>query len=104
MQVDLGFVRQLRALFHSGATVSGLIRMIAGRHAGAPYIDTVVRAYFREAFHIPMLLIGPEQVEQIARGDELLVFNDRIAGRIRDNQAAWDKPCDAAAVAPARAG
>jgi hypothetical protein len=104
MQVDLAFVRHLRALFKAGATVSSLVRAIAERHQGAAYIDTVVRAYFREAFHIPMLLIGPEQVAQIARGDELQVFNERIAARIVNNQPAWDAPQYAAEVAQARAG
>lgn len=104
MQVDLAFVDQLRALFRAGASVSAIVRAIAERGAGAARIDTVVRAYFREAFHIPMLLIGQEQVEQIARGDELPVFNDRIALRMIDNQPAWDKSSKADAVPHSRAG
>ncbi|MBA4190850.1 MAG: hypothetical protein C0467_22920 [Planctomycetaceae bacterium] len=104
MQVDLAFVDQLRALFRAGASVSAIVRAIAERGAGAARIDTVVRAYFREAFHIPMLLIGPDQVEQIARGDELPVLNDRVAARMTATQAEWDAPNVVDAVPHSRAG
>lgn len=105
MRVDPAFVSELRTLFTTGATVSALVRAIAGRWTGgAVRIDTFVRAYFREAFHIPMLLIGADQVEQIARGDELAAFNDRIPPRILVTQPEWDAPAPTSAVPQARAG
>ncbi|WP_439623258.1 hypothetical protein [Gemmata sp.] len=105
MHPNPAFVSEFRTLFKSGATVSALVRAIAGRWTGgAVRVDTFVRAHFREAFHIPMLLIGAEQVEQIARGDELAAFNDRIPPRMRATQHEWDAPNPASAVPQARAG
>jgi hypothetical protein len=105
MEPDPAFVAELRTLFKRGATVSALVRAIAGRWTGgAVRIDTFVRAHFREAFHIPMLLIGAEQVEEIARGEELAVFNERIPPRMRAAQPEWDAPAPPSAVPQARAG
>lgn len=84
--------------------MSAIIRVVAERWTGAIRIDSFVRAYFREAFHIPMLLIGPEQVEQIARGAELAVFNERVAARVTAAQPEWDKPAATETLQQARAG
>jgi hypothetical protein len=105
MEPDPEFVAELRDRFKLGATVCTLVRAIAERWPGGTVrIDTFVRAHFREAFRIPMLLIGADQVEQIARGEELAVFNDRIPPRMRAAQLEWDAPSATRGVTQARAG
>lgn len=38
-----------------GGDPSALVQAVAERHAGEPQIDRLLRAYFREAFRVPML-------------------------------------------------
>ncbi len=92
MQTDALLVTELRALFKGGATPSALIRRIAERHAGEPAIDRVVRAYFREAFLVPMLQIGREQVEGIAQGGDAAALNGRYVHRMVAARGEWDRP------------
>ncbi|MCI0700300.1 MAG: hypothetical protein L0241_04380 [Planctomycetia bacterium] len=92
MRTNPLLVNELRALFKSGATPSALIRCIVERHPGEPAIDRVVRAYFREAFLVPMLQIGPEQVAQIAQGIGLPSLNGSVVHRMVATRSEWDKP------------
>lgn len=90
METDAHFVGELRATFKAGVTPSALVRAVAERHAGEPQIDRLVRAYFREVFRVPMLQIGREGVERIARGCgspalDAAVIQRRVAAR-----AGWD--------------
>jgi hypothetical protein len=92
MPVNPLVVDELRSLFKLGATPSALIRRIAERHAGEPKLDVLVRAYFREAFHVPMVRIGTEQVKQIAEGGSLPVLIAAILHRMVQTRAEWDRP------------
>jgi hypothetical protein len=90
MLVNPLVVNELRALFKSGATPSALIRRIADRHSGEPKLDALVRAYFREAFHVPMIRVGPEQVKQIAEGGGLAILNVTVLPRMIQTRWEWD--------------
>ena len=92
METDPLFVKELRALFKSGATPSALVRRVAERHPGEPQIDRLVRAYFREAFHVPMLRVGREQVAEIARGVACPELNRNVVHRMVAIRSEWDKP------------
>ena len=94
MHPDPLFIEELRSLFKAGTTPSALIRRIAERHPDEPALDRLVRAYFREAFSVPMLQIGREQVERIARGGELPSLNGRVVHRMVAARSDWDVPPD----------
>jgi hypothetical protein len=85
-------VNELRMMFKSGATPSALIRRIVERHVGEARLDHLVRAYFREAFHIPMIQIGLEQVKQIAEGGSLPILNTAVLLRMVQARSEWDQP------------
>lgn len=90
MPVNPLIVNELRALFKAGATPSALIRHTANCHAGEAKLDVLVRAYFREAFHVPMLRVGPEQVRQIADGGSLPILNVTVLPRMIQARKEWD--------------
>ena len=90
MQVFPLVVNELRALFKDGATPSALIRQIAERHAGEPQLDGLVRLYFREAFHVPMIHVGPEQVRHVAAGGSLPTLNATVLPRMIQSRTVWD--------------
>lgn len=83
-------VFELRAMFRTGATPAALIARIAERHAGDPHLDATVRAYFRDAFHIPMIRIGLEQVQDIAAGGDVPGLTERYAPQIARTRHEWD--------------
>jgi len=69
MSPDPLVIAELRELFKSGATPSRLMRHIIAHHGQQiiPWTNKLIRAYFREAFGIPMfrasadlLAMGPE--------------------------------------------
>jgi hypothetical protein len=101
MQPDPSFVRELRTLFKGGTTPSALVRRIAERHPGEPQIDRLVRAYFREAFFVPMLQIGREQVEGIAQGGEAAALNSRYVHRMVAARGEWDSSAPEGDTPPA---
>lgn len=90
MQPDPQLVTELRTQFKLGATPSALVRTIAERYPDESQIDRLVRAYFREAFHIPMLRIGREQVEHIRSGGEAAWLNRRVPHQIIAFRGQWD--------------
>jgi hypothetical protein len=92
MLVNPLVVKELRSLFKKGATPAALIRRIADRHAGEPKLDVLVRAYFREAFHVPMIRVGPEQVKHIAEGGSLAILNVTVVHRMIQTRQEWDLP------------
>jgi hypothetical protein len=92
MQTDPLLVNELRSAFKAGATPSALVRRIAERYPGAGSIDVVVRAYFREAFCVPMLRIGPEQVAELVNGGGLPVLNGSVLHLMVANRSEWDQP------------
>jgi hypothetical protein len=89
MPVDPLVVRELRAAFDAGATPSALVRRIAARHPGEPRADTLVRDYFREAFGVPMVRVGPEQVAAIAAGGSVPALTVSVLPRML---AGGDRP------------
>lgn len=95
MTVNPLVATELRSLFKSGATPSALIRRIADRHAGEPKLDALVRAYFCDAFHVPMVRVGPEQVRQIAEGGSLAILNVTVLPRMIQTRREWDTPAGA---------
>jgi len=69
MSPDPRVIAELRALFKAGATPSRLVRHVVAEHGNGPDTDRLVRAYFREAFGVPMfrasaslLTLPPEQL------------------------------------------
>lgn len=97
MPVCTEVVGELRARFKAGATPSVLIRHVAVRHPDDPQPDWLVRAYFREAFGVPMLRVGPEQVRQIAAGGRLPSLNATVVPRMIEARPEWDHPAGPAA-------
>lgn len=95
MPINPLVVKELRLLFKTGATPSALIRRVADRHAGEPQLDVLVRAYFREAFDVPMLRVGLEQVKEIARGGNLPILNVTVVSRMIQTRPEWDLPNEA---------
>src|SRR5437870_5033691 len=92
MQINPLVVNELRSLFKAGATPSALIRRIADHPVGKPNLDGLVRAYFREAFYVPMIRVGPEQVRQIAAGNGLLALNVTVLHQMIQTRREWDSP------------
>lgn len=90
MPVHPPVVGELRALFRAGATPSALVRRVAERHAGDAGLDALVRAYFREAFHVPSVRVGPEQVRHAAAGGSLPVLNVTVLPRMVAARHEWD--------------
>lgn len=90
MPIHPAVVSELRALFRAGATPSALVRRVAERHTGEPATDALVRAYFREAFRVPMVHIGPEQVRQAAAGGALPALNVTVLPRMVEARPGWD--------------
>lgn len=82
MPVDPLLVRELRAAFHAGATPAALVRRIAAHHPAGPRIDAVVRDYFREAFGVPMIRIGPDQVATLAAGGNVPGLTASVLPRV----------------------
>ena len=91
MPINPVVVNELRTMFKSGATPSALIRRIAECHANEPRLDHLVRPYFRDAFHVPMLHVGPEQVKQIAEGGSLPMLNATTLHRMVQTRPEWDR-------------
>ena len=100
MQPDPLFVNELRTLFKAGATPSAIVRRIAERYPDEPAIDRLVRAYFREAFHIPMLRIGRETVAEIARGIACPWLNKNVVHRMVATRSEWDTPTPDPGLSP----
>ena len=96
MQPDPEFVAELRTIFKGGATPSALIRVIAERYTGETQIDRVVRAYFREAFGVPMLRVLREHVEHIVQGGDGAWLNSRVVHQMVAARVEWDAPADGA--------
>ena len=92
MKTDPLVVNELRERFKAGATPSALVRIVAERYQDEPSVDVLVRVYFREAFLVPMLLIGKEQVEEVARGGGAVALNSRYVHRMVAARSEWDKP------------
>jgi hypothetical protein len=91
MLVNPLVVNELRALFRAGATPSAIIRRVAERHPFDPNLDGLVRAYFREAFHVPMIRVGPEQVQHVAQGGQLAGLNAAVVPQMLQARSRWDQ-------------
>jgi hypothetical protein len=101
MAIDPLFVNELRALFKAGATPSSLVRRIAERFPDEPQIDRLVRAYFREAFHIPLLRVGNDLIIEIAQGGACPALNHSLVHRMVATRSDWDKPIPEGETPPA---
>jgi hypothetical protein len=55
MTPEHAVIAELRSLFRQGATPSRLVRHVVEHHGRGPDTDRLIRAYFREAFGVPML-------------------------------------------------
>src|SRR4051812_49141345 len=100
MPVHPPVVGELRTLFKAGATPSALIRRVAERHAGEAGLDALVRAYFREAFFVPSLRVGPEQVRHLAAGGNLPVLTVTVLPRMLAARPRGDAAADGCWLAP----
>ena len=90
MTADPCVIAELRDLFRGGATPSRLVRHVVARHAGEPQVDRRVRAYFREAFGVPMFRASADLLTLPA---EQLPFAGASADtihRIVARRAEWD--------------
>lgn len=55
----------------------------------------VVRAYFREAFRVPMLRVSADQVKWVAGGGDLPSLNATVVPRMVQTRDEWDRPAGA---------
>jgi hypothetical protein len=92
MRTDPILVKELRTDFKTGATPSALVRVIAERHSGEPELDRLVREYFREAFFVPALRIGPNEVARIVEGTAAPALNTVALYQMVARRSEWDKP------------
>jgi hypothetical protein len=90
MSPDPRVIAELRALFKAGATPSRLVRHIVAEHGTTPDTDRLVRAYFREAFGVPMfrasadlLTLPPEQLPFAG-------ITARTVHQMVENRTEWD--------------
>jgi hypothetical protein len=87
---DPQVVAELRDLFRKGATPSRLIRHIIHRHAGQSGVDVLVRAYFREAFGVPMLRFDLGALEREPEDLVLATLNAQVIPRMLATRPEWD--------------
>jgi hypothetical protein len=97
MAPDPLVIAELRAMFKSAATPSRLMRHIIAHHGShaLPEIDRLIRAYFREAFCVPMfrasaslLALGPE-------GLLIAGINASVIHRMIEARGEWDQDAKA---------
>ena len=90
MTTDPCVIAELRDLFRGGATPSRLVRHVVARHDAEPQADRLVRAYFREAFGVPMFRASADLITLPA---EQLPFAGVSADTIHQivaRRAEWD--------------
>jgi hypothetical protein len=90
---DPTVINELRALFKAGATPSRLMRhIIANREPQIlPWTDKLIRAYFREAFRIPMFRLSAGLLADGPEGLVVAHINRNVIHQMIVNRSEWDK-------------
>jgi hypothetical protein len=93
MELDPLVIAELRALFKSGATPSRLMRLIVAHLGELPLHETdrLIRAYFREAFGIPMFRASAGLLASGHEGLRISHVNGNVIHLMIANRKDWDK-------------
>ncbi len=94
MNLDSQLVDELRCLFKKGATPSRLIRRVVAQHQGHPKLDALVRVYFREAFHVPMLCVDLDELDREPHSLPLAKLNRDLPNRMVQMRKEWETASD----------
>lgn len=86
-------IAELQALFKTGATPSRLMRHIITHHEPLPMpeIDRLIRAYFREAFCVPMFRESASLLATGPEGLKIAGINASVIHRMIEMRQAWDQ-------------
>lgn len=90
MTTDPQVIAELRDLFRGGATPSRLVRHVVARHGGGPQLDRLVRAYFREAFGVPMFRASADLLTLPPEELPFADMNAAVIHQIVARRAKWD--------------
>ena len=90
MTTDPQVIAKLRDLFRGGATPSRLVRHVVARHGGEPQVDRLVRAYFREAFGVPMFRASADLLTLPAEQLSFAGVSADTIHQIVARRAEWD--------------
>ena len=91
MSPDPRLITELRNLFKGGATPSRLVRLIVARHGSGPQIDRLIRAYFREAFRLPMFRASASLLTMPSQELPFAGVNAGAVHQIVERRAEWDR-------------
>ena len=86
-------INEMRALFKAGATPTRLMRHILAHHEPQilPWTDKLIRAYFREAFRIPMFRLSAGLLAEGQKGLIIAHINRNVIHQMIVNGSEWDK-------------
>ena len=90
MTTDPQVITELRDPFRSGAAPSRLVRHIIARHGEGPQLGRLVRAYFREAFCVPMFRASADLLTLPAEQLPFVGVNAAVIHQIVARRAEWD--------------
>jgi hypothetical protein len=93
METDPLLIAEMKTLFKAGATVSRILRNIIA-HLGQkplPEMDRLVRAYFRQAFGIPMFSGSAGVLTEDRSGLQMAYVNRNVIHQIISNRSEWDQ-------------
>src|SRR5580698_658811 len=93
MVPDPIIINEIKAMFKAGATPSRLMRhIIANREPQIlPWTDKLIRAYFREAFRIPMFRLSAGLLADGPEGLVVAHINRNVIHQMIVNRSEWDK-------------
>ena len=83
-------IAELRGLFKAGATPSRLMRHILEHHGPDQTTDRLIRAYFREAFCVPMFRASVSLLTPGLEGLPIAGVNGSVIHRMVQMRGEWD--------------
>jgi len=83
-------IAEMRQLFKSGATPSRLMRIVVSHHEQDPELDRLIRAYFREAFGIPMFKASARLLDTDYEQRTFAQANPGLLHRMIQMRHEWD--------------
>ncbi|HZV07104.1 MAG TPA: hypothetical protein VE999_18630 [Gemmataceae bacterium] len=90
MNTHAEVIKELRDMFKHGATPSRLIRHIVESHTGERNIHSLIQAYFREAFGIPIVR-GLNPIDDYQHDDLRYAFlNEQLVHEMIQRRSEWD--------------
>jgi|SRR5579872_1765545 len=93
MSPDPIVISELRALFKCGVTPSRLMRHIIAHHGEQiiPWTNKLIRAYFREAFGIPMFRASADLLAMGSEGLRIAPVSADVLEQMVSKRSEWDE-------------